>query len=127
MVTSTNPNWVTTTGNSQTTTIPATAASPAYAGRSPIGCLQTAGLNRARPATEPFVWEANSGLTSEDDRLAIVFLSGPYQDTTTAASYAQSLTSVELAASGGRWVASAAQTSGLGQAVSQVAACMAAG
>lgn len=122
---STTPNWVNTTGNSQTTTIPASTASPAYVGRSPIGCLQAAGLNRARPGTEPYVWEANSGFSAEDNHLATVFLSGPYQDSAMAASYAQSLTSVEVAASGGRWVASAALTSGLGNAVNQVAACMA--
>jgi hypothetical protein len=125
--TTTTPNWVNTTGNSQTTTIPATAASPTYVGPSPIGCLESAGLNRARPGSEPYVWEANSGLTSEDDHLATVFLSGPYQDATTAADYAQSLKVVEVSATGGRWVASAALHSGLDDAVNQAAACMAAG
>ena len=125
--TSTTPNWVDTTGSGETTTIPATSATPAYVGTSPIFCLETAGLNRARPATEPYVWEANSGGSSESDHIAEVFLSGPYQDDSTAQNYAQSLTSVELATSGGRWVASAAQTSGLQSQVNQVAACMAAG
>lgn len=125
--TSTTPSWVNTTGNGQTTTIPATGPSPAYVGPSPLGCLESAGLNRARPGTEPEVWEANSGFSAEDDHVATVFLSGPYPDTTTASDYAQSLKVVEVSASGGRWVASAALTSGLDGAVNQVAACMAAG
>jgi hypothetical protein len=53
-----------------------------------------------------------------------VFLSGPYKDDATATQYAQSLTVVEVAASGGRWVASAALHSGLNAAVDQAASCM---
>ena len=125
--TSTTPNWVDTTSNGPTTTIPATSATPGYVGPSPLYCLETAGLNQARAGTEPYVWEANTGASPENDHLAEVFLSGPYQDDPTATNYAQSLTSIELATSGGRWVASAAQTSGLGSQVNKVAACMAAG
>jgi hypothetical protein len=54
-----------------------------------------------------------------------VFLSGPYKDATAARSYAQSLLVVEIAASGGVWVASASLPSHLTTAVNQVAACMA--
>jgi hypothetical protein len=96
-------------------------------GPSPIGCLESAGLDRARPGTEPYVWEANSGIGGEGDTNTIVFLSGPYQDDRAAADYAQSLKVVELSATGGRWVASAALKSGLGSQVNHVAACMAAG
>jgi hypothetical protein len=56
-----------------------------------------------------------------------VFLSGPYSDDTAAQQYAQSLTVVEIAASGGRWVASASMRSNLDAAVQGAAACMAAG
>jgi hypothetical protein len=123
----TPPSWVTTTGNAQTTTIPAIPGSPTYVGPSPLMCLELAGLNRGRPATEPEVWEANDGSSSENDRRAIVFLSGPYQNDASAESYANSLTVAELATSGGRWVASAALTSGLGSTVDRVARCMAGG
>jgi hypothetical protein len=106
------------------TTIPANALAPKYVGPSPIGCLTAAGLNRARPAREPQVWEANSGHTSEVDSNAIVFLSGPYKNGTVARTYAKSLLVVELAASGGRWVASASVPSHLNAAVKMVAGCM---
>lgn len=108
-----------------TITLPAAPLTPKYVGVSPIGCLQAAGLNRARSATEQGVWEANAGSTVETDRNAIVFVSGPYKDAAKAKAYAQSLLVVELAASGGRWVASASLPSGLGTRVKQVAACMA--
>ena len=89
--------------------------------------MQAAGLNRARAATEPQVWEANAGLTSETDHNGIVFLSGPYKDEGAAQAYAQSLTVVEISASGGRWVASASLRSQLDAAVQRAAACMAGG
>jgi hypothetical protein len=107
------------------TTIAATQITPTYTGPSPIGCLEAAGLNRARAASEPQVWEANSGISA--DRNSTVFLSGPYADDDAAQQYAQSLTVVEIAASGGRWVASASIRSNLDAAVQSAAACMAAG
>jgi hypothetical protein len=88
--------------------------------------LAAAGLNRARAATEPQVWEANSGVGSESDPNQLVFLSGPYSDANAADQYAQSLQGVELAASGGRWVASASLRSQLDAAVQNAAGCMAA-
>jgi hypothetical protein len=89
--------------------------------------LGAVGLNRARAASEPQVWEANSGVGSESDTNEIVFLSGPYSDPSAADQYAQSLQGVEIAASGGRWVASASLRSQLDSAVQNAAACMAAG
>ena len=83
-------------------------------------------MNRARPAPEPQVWEANGRYARLNDSHAIVFLSGPYKDATVARNYAQSLLTVpELAASGGRWVASASVLSHMNEAVGLVAACMA--
>jgi hypothetical protein len=92
---------------------------------SPIKCLEAAGLNRARAAVEPQVWEANTGLSSKKDSNAMVFVSGPYKNVGVAKQYAQSLLVVELAASGGRWVASASIPSHLNTAVQKAAACMA--
>jgi hypothetical protein len=89
--------------------------------------LEAAGLNRARAASEPQVWEANSGVGSESDSNEIVFLSGPYPDANAANQYATSLQTVEIAASGGRWVASASLRSQLDAAVQSAAACMSAG
>jgi hypothetical protein len=86
-----------------------------------------AGVNRARAATERGVWAADSGLTSEDDRGAIVFNSGPYPTATAAHQYAHLLQVVEIAASGARGVASAGHRSHLDAAVQSAAACMAAG
>jgi hypothetical protein len=123
----TTPNWVTTSGNSQTTTIPANPAAPKYVGPSPINCLELAGLNRARPAPEPEVWIANSPSSATNNHDETVFLSGPYHDSVSAEQYAHSLLVVELAASGGRWVASAAVHSGLRAAVTATARCMASG
>lgn len=106
------------------TTIAPTAVTPSYRGPSPEGCLTAAGLNRARAATEPGVWEANAGLSATSNRLATVFLAGPLKSPRAAQKYAQSLTVVEIAASGGDWVASAALPSHLDQQVAQAAACM---
>ena len=107
------------------TTIAANPAAPVYTGPSPIGCLEAAGLNRARAGVEQGAWEANYGVTPENDSNALVFLSGPYQDDGEATSYAQSLQSVELSASAGRWVASASMLSHLQAEVNAAAACMA--
>jgi hypothetical protein len=107
------------------TTIQQTTLPPGYTGPSPIKCLQAAGLNQARVGVEPQVWEANFGSSAETDSNAIVFLSGPYQNSTVATDYAQSLQSVELASSGGLWVASASVRSQLKSQVDNVAACMA--
>lgn len=106
------------------TTIAPTAVTPSYRGPSPEGCLTAAGLNRARAATEPGVWEANAGLSALSNRLATVFLAGPLKSPRAAERYAQSLTVVEIAASGGAWVASAALPSHLDRQVAQAAACM---
>lgn len=125
--TTTTPNWVNTTGNSQTTTVPASPGSPKYVGPSPLRCLTFAGLDRARPTPEPEAWDANAPGTPATDSNAIVILSGPYKSATVAKRYAQSLLVVELAASGGRWVASAALRSHLGFQVNAAAACMASG
>lgn len=96
-----------------------------YNGPSPTNCLQAAGLTRARQGREPGTWEANLGSSSETDSNSIVFLSGPYQDPNAAANYADSLKTVELAASGGVWVASASVRSNLQTPVDNVANCMA--
>jgi hypothetical protein len=118
-------NGPTSTPAGTTTTIAANPASPVYTGPSPLACLQAAGLNQARAAVEPQVWEGNAGSSSLQDSNSIVFLSGPYKDAVVATQYAQSLLVVELAASGGRWVASASIRSHLNAAVDAAAACMA--
>jgi hypothetical protein len=124
---STTPSWVNTTGTPQSTTVPAYPGSPAYVGPSPLMCLTLAGLDRARPTVEPYAWDANLPGTQEDDTNAIVILSGPYKNATVAKQYADSLTVVELAASGGRWVASASVRSHQTYAVKSAAHCMASG
>jgi hypothetical protein len=53
-----------------------------------------------------------------------VFLSGPFESTTAANSFAQPLVGVEFTVTSGRWVASAARSSHLGSAVDKVARCM---
>jgi hypothetical protein len=108
-----------------TTSIAPTPVTPKYQGPSPEGCLTAAGLNRARAAAEPGVWEANAGLSALNNRLQIVFLAGPLKSPKVAKVYAQSLTVVEIAASGGDWVASAALPSHLDSQVAKAAACMA--
>lgn len=123
--TSTTSSAATVTTTVTTTSIAPTPVTPKYQGPSPEGCLTAAGLNRARAAREPGVWEANSGLSALTNREAIVFLSGPLKSPLVAKNYAQSLQVVEIAASGGDWVASAALPSHLTAQVAQVAACMA--
>ena len=98
---------------------------PKYSGPSPTYCLTAAGLNRARRATtSSHVWQANLGKSPLRDGNAIVFLSGPFESATAAKSLAQRLLGVDLAVSGGRWVASAARSSHLGRAVDRVTSCM---
>jgi hypothetical protein len=107
---------------SKTITIPDSPAAPKYVGPSPVGCLTAAGLIRAQASRQPEVWEAYSGLSS--DHTTEVFLSGPYKTPAMATRYAQSLKVVEISASHGRWVASAALRSGLETQLDKAAACM---
>jgi hypothetical protein len=71
------------------------------------------------------LWQANRGHSRLDDGNSIVFLSGPFESVKAAQSFADPMTQSEFAAVGGRWVASAARSSGLGKQVDEVAACMA--
>jgi hypothetical protein len=87
-------------------------------------CLALSGLDRARPTLEPYAWDANVPGSQEQDTNAIVILSGPYKNATVAKQYADSLLVVELAASGGRWVASASVRSHLNAQVKSAARCM---
>ena len=120
----TTTTTATETVTATTTSIAPTAVTPRYQGPSPEGCLTATGLNRARAAPEPGVWEANAGLSAITNRMATVFLAGPLKNAQVARNYARSLTVVELAASGGDWVASAAIPSHLDRQVAQAAACM---
>jgi hypothetical protein len=125
--TSTAPNWVHTTGTPDRTTVPGTSAFPKYVGPSPLLCLSLVGLDRARATLEPYAWDANVPGTREHDSNAIVILSGPYKSAAVAQRYAHSLLVVELAQSGGRWVASASVRSHLGGQVKRAARCMGSG
>jgi hypothetical protein len=87
--------------------------------------LTAAGLKRARQATtSSHVWQANFGKSPLHDGNAIVYVSGPFESATAATSFAQQLLAVDLAVTGGRWVASAARSSHLGPVVDKLAMCM---
>jgi hypothetical protein len=108
------------------TTMAATSAAPAYNGPDPEHCLLVVRLTDVRAGVEQNVWEGNFVGTSANDSQATVFLAGPYASSAEATQYANSLQGTELAAAGGRWVASAALTSHLQSQVTNSAACMAA-
>jgi len=81
-----------------------------------MSCLDGVGLVHAR-------LERN-GTWAGDHHGTSVFVDGPYATTGAAAASAQSLSGVEDAASGGRYVASATLTSHLGTQVKAVALCL---
>ncbi len=123
------PTTTTTTTGAQpasggTITLPGTTATPPYAGISPMTCLQQAGLSNVRAGVEAGSWLGDVPGAASDDSNSIVVLSGPYADDDGAAQYAQSLSGVELAVSGGRWVASASLRSNLSLLVQKAASCM---
>jgi len=98
---------------------------PSFNGPNPAYCLEHAGLTNVRPGVQNNTWIGNFGNTPPTDTTALVLLTGPYADDTTAAKFAGSLQSIpELAAASGRWVASAAATSHLDFQVNAVAKCM---
>jgi hypothetical protein len=83
------------------------------------------GVANVHEGAESGVWLGNTPGSSPTDSNAVVLLSGPYASDGAATQYAQSLTGVELSASGGRWVASASLRSNLKLLVTDAAACMA--
>lgn len=91
----------------------------------PVTCLSRGGLNRIH-ITQGGFWEGIEGINPSGDPNAMVFVDGPYRTRAAADESVSSLTGVELAARGGRYVVSASLVSQFGAIVKTVAACLSA-